>query len=496
MDDSGPAGFILFLLLLIVDAFFYGFGAASVNLNNKEIERRAEEEKDKKTIRLVKIVNEPAVYINTVQLVVTVVNLVMGAFYVHRWKTGIGQLLENILKNQLKFPYVSVEVISIAAMLITFCVMIYIVLTFGILLPKRIAVRNPEKWSYKCINAVYMVTKVLTPITGLVTMTTDGIQYLFGIRNRVDETDVTEEEIINMLQEGHEQGVIQASEAEMISNIFELGDKEAQDIMTHRKNIIAIDSSELLQDAISFMLQEKNSRYPVYEENIDHIIGILHLKDALRFHSKNGEVNAPLADLPGLLREPGFVPQTKNINELFQEMQSKKIQMVIVVDEYGQTDGLLAMEDILEELVGEIWDEHDEIEVEFQEEKDGCWRIVGSAPLEEMEERFGLGQDADASTVGGWVMELAERIPEVGEEFHCGSWDVKVVKADDRHVQEIMLVPHVMDEDDEDEGFDENKIFVAYNINEALTHVYALSSGGKKKVILLENDLPDNYSEA
>ena len=129
---------------------------------------------------------------------------------------------------------------------------------------------------------------------------------------------------------------------------------------------------------------------------------------------------------------------------------SRKLNMAVVTDNFGGTLGIVTMEDILEELVGEIWDEHDEIEVEFLEEKDGSWRIVGSAPLEEMEERFGLGSNADASTVGGWVMEIAERIPDVGEEFHCGSWDVQVLKADDRHVQEILLKPHVMEENGEE----------------------------------------------
>lgn len=148
-------------------------------------------------------------------------------------------------------------------------------------------------------------------MTGLVNLTAKGILFLFGVRNNTDENDVTEEEIINMVQEGHEQGVIQASEAEMISNIFEYGDKEAQDIMTHRGSIVAIDGETKLKDAIASMLGGKNSRYPVYEENIDHIIGILHLKDAMRFHISDDKLDVPIAKLDGLLREPYFVPQTK-----------------------------------------------------------------------------------------------------------------------------------------------------------------------------------------
>ena len=179
-----------------------------------------------------------------------------------------------------------------------------------VLIPRKMASRQPEKWAYACIDPIYIITRLLAPLTGLVNLTAKGILFLFGVRNNTDENDVTEEEIINMVQEGHEQGVIQASEAEMISNIFEYGDKEAQDIMTHRGSIVAIDGETKLKDAIASMLGGKNSRYPVYEENIDHIIGILHLKDAMRFHISDDKLDLPIAKLDGLLREPYFVPQS------------------------------------------------------------------------------------------------------------------------------------------------------------------------------------------
>ena len=309
MDMSGPVAIFLFFLLLLVDMFFYGFDAAIDNLNEKEILHKAEEEKDRRSMRLSEMISRPGIYINTVQLVITLINILMGAFYLNIWLQTIDKGLHVINVGGMSLENVPTGVLSGIATVLSFIAMIYILLTFGVLIPRKMASRQPEKWAYACIDPIYIITRLLAPLTGLVNLTAKGILFLFGVRNNTDENDVTEEEIINMVQEGHEQGVIQASEAEMISNIFEYGDKEAQDIMTHRGSIVAIDGETKLKDAIASMLGGKNSRYPVYEENIDHIIGILHLKDAMRFHISDDKLDLPIAKLDGLLREPYFVPQ-------------------------------------------------------------------------------------------------------------------------------------------------------------------------------------------
>lgn len=228
----------------------------------------------------------------------------------------------------------------------------------------------------------------------------------------------------------------------MISNIFELGDKEAQNIMTHRNNIVAIDADMLLRDAIAFMLAGNNSRYPVYEENIDHIVGILHLKDAMRFHGSGDKQNVPLRELEGLMREPCFVPQTKNIDELFREMQAGKLQMVIVVDEYGQTDGLVAMEDILEEIVGNILDEYD-VESEYIEEKGNDEYVIeGITPLEELEERFGISfEEEDFETLNGFLISKMDRIPEPDEQFDMDykGYHFKLLSVENKMIQSVLV---------------------------------------------------------
>lgn len=418
MDDGDPCvNILLFVVLILIDAFFYGFGAAVIGLNGKEVERKATEEKDKKSIKLLKIIEDPTGYVNTVQLVVSLVNIILGAVYIGSIFKGLKTVISGVI-------------------------LLYLLLSFGVLVPKRIAARIPEKWAYALINPVRLIMILLYPLTGLVSVTVRGILFVFGIRGNNDENDVTEEEIIDMVNEGHEQGIIQASEAKMISNIFEFGDKEAKDIMTHRNNIVAIDAATSLVDAVNFMLDGKNSRYPVYDENIDHIVGILHLKDAARFRMDEGAMNNQVGGIAELLREPYFVPQTKNIDELFREMQKNKIQMVIVVDEYGQTAGLVAMEDILEEIVGNIQDEYDEDGEHIEEKSKDEYIIEGKTPLEELEERFSISFDnEDFDTLNGYLISKLDRIPEESEDFDvdCDGYNFKILEVSNKMITKVLV---------------------------------------------------------
>lgn len=258
-----------------------------------------------------------------------------------------------------------------------------------------------------------------------------------------DLADVTEEEIISMVNEGHEQGVLLATEAEMITNIFEFGDKEAHDIMTHRNHIVAVEGDMPLKEAMAFMLDANNSRFPVYDENIDHIIGILHLRDAMRFHASKEDSNLPVKEMEGLLREAVFIPETKNIDALFQMMQSSKTQMVIVVDEYGQTSGLIAMEDILEEIVGNILDEYDEDE-EYIEATDNAdeYIIEGKTPLEELEERFHIFfKEEEFETLNGFMISKLDKIPEENEDFDIdvGDYNFKILSVENKMIQSVLV---------------------------------------------------------
>ena len=267
------------------------------------------------------------------------------------------------------------------------------------------------------------------------------VKAFFGGKDKT-LADVTEEEIISMVHEGHEQGVLQAQEVEMIHNIFEFGDKEAKDIMTPRISMIALDGELSYTDMVSFLIETGRSRYPVYLEDVDHIIGVLHIKDAFAFSKRNELFRTSIKDIPGLLREAEFIPETMNINTLFTKMQSKKNHLVVVVDEYGQTSGIVAMEDILEEIVGNIEDEHDVEEQQITEESDGSIHVDGMTAFSDIVEMLELPMEEDEfETLNGYLISLLGRIPAEGEtasvNAHGYIFDIKEVE--DKVIRKVVI---------------------------------------------------------
>ncbi len=266
---------------------------------------------------------------------------------------------------------------------------------------------------------------------------------LSGAR-RPDDPDMTEEDLRSMLSEGHEQGVLEQTEAEMISNIFEFSDKEAGEIMTHRNDMITISDSASLGEAVSFMLDARNSRFPVCRENIDNIIGVVHLRDAVKYREDHPEAAGDkIGSIPEVFREPLFVPETKNIDDLFRQMQQTKNQMAIVVDEYGQTSGLVAMEDILEEIVGNIMDEYDVDDTHITATANKNEYIVeGRAPLEELTAQLHIPFNDDRfETLNGFMMSIMERVPQDNDHFvtEYEGWRIRILSVKDRQVQRVLF---------------------------------------------------------
>lgn len=240
----------------------------------------------------------------------------------------------------------------------------------------------------------------------------------FDKLKRNNGQDEFEEDILTMVNEGQETGAIEDGEAQMIAGIFALDDKEARDIMTHRTQINGIEDVMTLEDALHFMLDSNYSRFPVYEENIDKVQGIVHLKDVCRECQNEDQRDKALKDIDGLIREVQYVPETRKIDELFRQMQHSKSQMVIVIDEYGQTAGLIAMEDILEEIVGDIKDEYDEEQNQIQQKGQDRFVIDGMSKLEDLEKQFGISFDEEFfDTMNGFMISKMDRIPEVGDQF-------------------------------------------------------------------------------
>ena len=439
MDDGGPtASYVIFFALLLIEMIFFGFGAATRELNSKELMDRAQEG-NKRAEKLHKIAVNPEQYINTVQLIVTLINLVMGVFFLQAFSGTMQKLLGGRAGTYLGNDVL----VTTLAFILAGAVLMYVLLTFGVLIPKRLGIRYADKFAYACIDPIYFVVKLFSPLTGLVSVTVTLVLRLFGIHGNDSPEDVTEEEIISMVNEGHEQGVLLATEAEMINNIFEFGDKEAHDIMTHRNNVLAIDRNMTLADALDYMLSESKSRFPVFDENIDHIIGILHYRDAMCAQREQSNLPLAVGDIAGLVREAMFVPETKNIDVLFKAMQHTKTQMVIVVDEYGQTAGLLAMEDILEEIVGEIMDEYDEEEAHIEATENADEYIIeGITPLEELEEKFGISFHEDEfDTLNGFLISKMEKIPEEDEDFSIAvdGYEFQILCVENRMIKSVLV---------------------------------------------------------
>ena len=267
----------------------------------------------------------------------------------------------------------------------------------------------------------------------------------FGKLFKKKDENEFENEIVSMLNEGQEQGEILESEAEMITNIFDLDETNSSEIMTHRKNIRAID----VEEAMEFILDEPFSRFPVYQDSIDNIIGILHIKDAIKYYVKENVRDKAVKDIEGLLQKAYFIPETSKINSIFKNMQSQKTHMEIVVDEYGQTSGIICMEDILEEIVGNIFDEHDEVEVNITKISDKVYHVKGLTPLSELEEELGISfEDEDFETLNGYLISKIDRIPDqdAGTIIKENGVTYQILAVDDKT---ISLVKITMDKPEE-----------------------------------------------
>lgn len=280
-----------------------------------------------------------------------------------------------------------------------------------------------------------------------------GQSFLDKIFRKKDD-NVTDE-IKNIVQEGHQQGELLDSEAEMITNIIEFGDKEAHDIMTHRKNIVAIDADTTIKDCFEFVLGENYSRFPVYEGNIDHIIGVMHLRDLLKIYADSYKRNHTIYELKDeMLFDPHFIPETRNINALFKSMQSEKVHMAVVVDEYGQTTGIVTMEDILEEIVGNIMDEYDVEEQYIVRDSDGSYIMDGYTQLDDIEDMLNISfADEDSDTLSGFIISRMEHLPEDNEQFEVwySGYRFSVLEVDNKRVKKVRVTYEPHDEEGEEE---------------------------------------------
>lgn len=387
-DASTLLGACLLAFLLILNFIMTAFAAAIRSVSDAELQEAFESE-GKPPDEICELKDHSERLMHTIWLLTAVTY------------TGTGYFLTRLTRQHPIY--------------VTFPILAILLYLFGNSIPEMLGHKNASRWLLHRFGIVRIVMLAVSPLTYIMTLVSHACVRILGIDPKSFESEVTEDEIISMVNEGHEQGVLDAREAEMIQNIFEMDDKKAGDIMIHRKNIIGIDGAQDLNAAIAFMVEQPLSRFPVYLDNIDNIIGILHFKDAMRFHTMSQYDNWLIKDIPELIREAKFIPETRGINLLFRGMQSGKLQMVIVADEYGQTAGLVTMEDILEEIVGNIQDEYDK-DVEFiRRDGNGDLLMDGMTPLADVEDTLGVSFDETYDTLNGLLISRLDRIPEDGE---------------------------------------------------------------------------------
>lgn len=390
-------------ILIALNAFFASAEIAFISLNDKKMEKKAEKG-DKKAKQIFEMLQEPSKFLATIQIGITLAGFLSSAFASDAFADKLAPLLESVIPIGLSlWKGISIVIITI--------ILSYFTLVFGELVPKRIAMENQEKVARFTIGIIKSISVVTAPFVKLLTKSTNYISKLFGVSEK-DEDIVTEEEIRLMVDMGEEKGTIEEEEKELINNVFDFNDTTVSEIMTHRTDIYAID----IKDNISEMLEEldeyKYSRIPVYEGTIDDIKGILFIKDLLKWID-TGKKELPVQEI---MREAYFVSQHKPINELFKELQKGKKQMAIVLDEYGGTAGIVTMEDILEELVGNIFDEYDEFEDEFEKIDDNTYRISGSISINDLKKILKVDiPEGEYDTLSGYLIELMDRIPNDGE---------------------------------------------------------------------------------
>lgn len=438
MDDGNSwIGILLFAASVAVFYLLYGFGAAIQALNTSALEDERDEG-NKKAAALLRIQEDPGKFVRTNQVVTCFFTLALGAFTLPQTAGYIRRFLAVKLAMA---PGLAAGLALAAA----FFVVAFFLVCLGVIIPKHVAAKSPIRFCYKALSVVEWAIKLLSPFTWLISVAAFVVLKAVGIDIRSSNEKVTEEDIMYMVNEGHDQGVLEASEAEMITNIFEFDDKVASDIMTHRKNVVALESTMTLKETVDFIVKEaNNSRFPVYEEDIDNIVGVLHMRDVLYFAEQEEYLDRPISQIDGLLRSAHFAPEAKNINALFKEMQSEKIHMEIVIDEYGQTAGIVTMEDILEEIVGNIMDEYDNEEPDIVVKENGSFQLSGMTPLDDVEDALEMEFDEDDKdnfdTLNGFLISRLGHLPEDDEKGQVvfGGYRFSIVKAENKIIQTVM----------------------------------------------------------
>ena len=448
--DGDPIGsqLLLQLILILINAFFAATETAVVSLNENKIRKQAESG-DAKATQMLKMVEAPTKFLSTIQVCITLSGFLASAFASERFASLMAQALYNA-----GWTFVSLKTLNTICVVLITLILSYFMIVLGELTPKRIALQNPEKVASFSCGVIRAVSVIFTPIVWLLSVSTNGMLRLFGINPHDSGEEVTEEEIRMMVDIGSENGAIEQDERNMIENIFEFNNMTAADVMVHRIDVISIHVDDTREEILKVIKESGLSRFPVYDSDIDDVIGILNTRDFL-LNAQSGHPKT----VRELLRSAYLVPETVPADTLFSNMQKQKIHLAVVVDEYGGMSGIVTMEDLMEEIVGNIYDEFDPSEEnEIEQIGENLWRVDGSVDLDTLSDALHveLPLEEEYDTLGGMVFSTFSSIPEDGSTpvVEINGLKIQVEKICDHRV-ESALVSKVEPKPDNDEAQEE-----------------------------------------
>ena len=437
------AQLIVLIILIGLNAYFAATEIAYISLNDAKIEKQAKEG-NKKAKQIEKMLKTPSKFLATIQIGITLAGFLSSAFASDTFAEMLAPNLYQLM------PFISLSAWKNISIIVITIILSFFTLIFGELVPKRLAMKHYEKIAFATIGVIRAISIVTSPFVKLLTVCTNGVSKLFGVGENEEES-VTEEEIKMMVSQGQEKGTIKREEQELINNVFELNDITVSEIMRHRKDIFAVDINISTEELLEELSQEeyRYSRIPVYEETIDEIKGILYVKDVLK------NINKKSFKVKNVVKEAYFVSQNRLINEVFRELQKNKKQIAIILDEYGGTAGLITMEDILEELVGDIYDEYDEEEKEFEKIDDNTYILSGSLPIYDVNKLLDADiPEGDYDTISGYLQDKLGRIPEDDEEppiIDTEKVTYKIEEYEDRRIIKIKACKNNVEEEVEED---------------------------------------------
>ena len=398
---------LLQVILIAINAFFAMTEIAVISLNATKL-KKMEEDGDKVATRLLRMVEHSTSFLSTIQIGITLAGYLGSAFAADSFSDG----LTSWLYNTVGFQVLSYQALNSVSVVIITVILSYFTLIFGELVPKRIAMQKSMQVAKIASSVITALATVMRPVIWFLTFSTNTVLKLLRLKTTSEEETVTEEEIRMMVDLGEERGTIDSDEGEWIDNVFEFGETTVREAMTHVSELVAI-PVDATQDEITKVIRESGrSRIPVYAKDLDDILGILNAREFLLERGEGGD------KLPERLIRPAyFVPETLRAATLFKDMQQKKQHIAVVVDEYGQTSGIVTMEDLLEEILGSIYDETDPAEeLPITQIEDGVWRALGSAELDEIADAMDIEfpEDLDFDTLNGLVFSQLNNIPKDG----------------------------------------------------------------------------------